>query len=110
MYGRIYPMKPKGALQVLILQVLSLGPAHGYAIAKDIKAKSKGVLEYREGTLYPTLHDLEHRGLVESSERTESGRVRRYYRLTKSGRAVLAEEREQWLEFSEAVRLILKEA
>jgi transcriptional regulator len=100
----------KGTLPVLILQVLSQGPSHGYQIAQEIKQRTDGLLDFREGTLYPALHAHENRGWVRSSERVENGRTRRYYRLTPGGRRALASEREHWQELSRAVSLILEEA
>lgn len=110
-YGAIrLVMKLKGTLPPLVLQVLSFGPNHGYRIAQDIKERSKGVLDFKEGTLYPALHGLENEGHVESYEETVKGRTRRYYRITESGRRSLAESREEWAKVSKAVTLILKEA
>src|ERR1700678_898041 len=103
-------MNFKGTLPTLILQALAEGPSHGYRIAQRIKVRSKGVLDFKEGTLYPALHKLEKEGLVASYEGVEQGRKRRYYRITKSGKAVLAKERREWRELSRAVRLILEEA
>jgi len=100
----------RGTLPTLILHSLSQGAAHGYKIAQDIKLKSKGVLDFKEGTLYPTLHGLENKGLVQSETEQEGGRTRRYYRLTNRGRRALARKRREWAMFSCAVNLILKEA
>jgi transcriptional regulator len=102
-------MNFKGSLTTLILQNLDRGPNHGYRIAQDIKQKSKGVLDYKEGTLYPALHGLENKGLIESYSGEENGRTRCYYRLTKKGRKVLGEQREEWLRFSGAISLVLQE-
>jgi PadR family transcriptional regulator, regulatory protein PadR len=103
-------MNLKGSLPTLILQVLSREENHGYRIAQQIKQTSKGVLDFREGTLYPALHGLEQKGLIESDERTEQGRTRRYYRLTEHGRKTLAKERAEWARYAQAVSLIFKEA
>ncbi len=103
-------MNLKGTLPTLILKTLERGPKHGYRIAQEIKAKSKGVLDFKEGTLYPALHDLENRGLLESYEQTHNGRTRRYYRLTEDGKKILEKDRAQWDKVSKAVSLILKEA
>ena len=103
-------MNLKGSLTTLILQNLSHGPNHGYRIAQEIKAQSKGVLDFKEGTLYPALHGLEGKGLISSAAREENGRARRYYKLTENGRKSLVREREEWLQFSGAISLILKEA
>lgn len=103
-------MNFKGTLPTLILEALATEPSHGYSIAQQIKERSKGVLDFKEGTLYPALHKLESQGFVESSEETEKGRPRRYYRITKSGRSVLAKDRAEWRELSRAVSSILGEA
>jgi DNA-binding PadR family transcriptional regulator len=80
----------------LILEALMNEPSHGYRIAQQIKERSQGVLDFKEGTLYPALHKLENEGLVESYEGVEKGRPRRYYRLTPAGRKMLAEQRLDW--------------
>ena len=103
-------MNFKGSLATLILQNLSRGPNHGYRIAQEIKAQSKGVLDFKEGTLYPALHGLEGKGLITSATRDENGRTRRYYKLTEKGKKALVCEREEWRQFSGAISLILKEA
>lgn len=103
-------MNFKGTLSMLILQVLKTGPKHGYRIAQEIKARSSGALEFGEGTLYPALHAHENHELVESFERVESGRRRRYYQLTEAGERALAEERAEWRNLVSAVDLILGEA
>ena len=103
-------MNFKGALPPLILEALVRQPSHGYRIAQRIKERSKGVLDFKEGTLYPALHKLENEGLVESYEEVENGRARRYYRITKSGRAMLAKDRAEWRELSRAVTTILEGA
>ena len=103
-------MNFRGSLPTLILHTLERGQNHGYRIAQYIKSKSKGVLDFKEGTLYPALHSLENKGLLESHEQMENGRIRRYYRLTENGKKALAKERKEWKRFSSAVSLILKEA
>jgi len=100
----------KGTLPTLILEALARETSHGYRIAQEIKARSRGVLDFKEGTLYPALHKLENDGLVESYDGVEKGRPRRYYRITKSGRAALAKDREEWRELSRAVSVMLREA
>ena len=100
-------MNFRGTLPTLILEALKQEPSHGYRIAQRIKERSEGVLDFKEGTLYPALHKLENEGMVESYESVEKGRPRRYYRITKSGREVLAKDRAEWRELSRAVTLIL---
>jgi len=103
-------MNFRGGLPALILQNLSRGPNHGYRIAQDIKLRSKGVLDFKEGTLYPTLHGLEGKGLIASHEREENGRTRCYYKLTEKGKKVLAAEKRDWRRISGAFSLVLQEA
>ncbi len=101
-------MHLKGTLPALILNTLAGGSKHGYRIAQEIKAKSKGVLDFKEGSLYPALHGLENDGFIESYREMFEGRPRRYYRLTEHGIKQLEQEREQWQQLSSAVSLILE--
>lgn len=103
-------MNMKGSFPLLILQVLSAGQRHGYGVAQEIKRRSAGTLDFKEGTLYPALHDLERRNLVTSYETRENGRVRRYYQLSEAGRAALVEERSAWQHYVRAVNTVLQEA
>ena len=103
-------MNFKGTLPTLILEALESEPSHGYRIALRIKERSRGVLDFKEGTLYPALHKRENDGMVDSYSTVESGRTRRYYRITASGRKLLANDRAEWRELSQAVTLILGEA
>ncbi len=81
----------------LVLGILRRGPSYGYAIISQVRDLSGGELEWSEGMLYPVLHRLEDQGLIESySERAETGRERRYYRLLADGRRALAAEQKQW--------------
>ncbi len=102
-------MNFKGTLPALILEALRTEARHGYRIAQMIKERSEGVLDFKEGTLYPALHKLETEGMVESFESIEKGRSRRYYRITASGREMLAKDREEWRAMSRAVTMILGE-
>lgn len=103
-------MNLKGALPTLILEALEKEPDHGYRIAQRIKERSRGVLDFKEGSLYPALHKLETGGMVESYSQIESNRTRRYYRITPKGRAILTYDRAEWRQLSKAVTLILGEA
>jgi transcriptional regulator len=100
-------MNLKGTLPVLILQVLSTGEKHGYAIAQEIKQRSQGSLDFKEGSLYPALHAQEQRGLVVSIETESSGRRRRCYRLTRAGIEALESQRGEWRQLAGAVSDIL---
>jgi transcriptional regulator len=103
-------MNLKGTLPTLILEALMDGPSHGYRIAQEIKERSQGVLDFKEGTLYPALHKLANEGKVESYDSVENGRTRRHYRITKSGRTMLTRDRAEWRALSQAVTMILEEA
>ena len=81
----------------ITLAVLAEGESHGYAILKRVRELSGGRVDWADGLLYPVLHRLERLGHVEARwEVAESGRRRKYYRITPRGRAQLAEERRQW--------------
>lgn len=81
----------------ILMSVLAAGESYGYAIISRVRAVSGGELQWTEGMLYPVLHRLEQQGLVEATWRTaETGRQRRYYRLTSSGKKALTEERAAW--------------
>src|SRR5512139_3550238 len=81
----------------MVLAILTEGDSYGYAILKRVRELSGGALEWTDGMLYPVLHRLERSGLIESRwAKAESGRRRKYYRITDSGRRQLADERRQW--------------
>ncbi len=100
-------MNMKGSLPLLILQALSTGPSHGYSIAQQIKSRSKGELDFKEGTLYPALHQLEQQGLLDAFNQEENGRTRRYYQLTASGHQALEKGLKEWRQFVRSVNLAL---
>jgi PadR family transcriptional regulator PadR len=82
----------------LILALLAKGESYGYAIIQEVKERSQNRMEWTDGMIYPVLHRLEGRGLIGSRwTRAETGRKRKYYSLKRDGRAVLKEQREQWL-------------
>jgi PadR family transcriptional regulator PadR len=100
---------PQGTLDLLILNVVALGPVHGYAIAQRLQQVSRDVVQVPQGSLYPALHRLENRGLLAADwKMTETGREAKFYRLTKKGRAQLDAETASWERLAEAIRLILK--
>ncbi|HEX5474990.1 MAG TPA: PadR family transcriptional regulator [Vicinamibacterales bacterium] len=103
------PDLPQGTLDLLVLQIVALGPIHGYGIARRIQQVSRDVLEVPQGSLYPALHRLENRGLLAAEWKTsETGRDAKFYRLTSRGRAQLKAETASWAQLAEAVRLILR--
>ena len=91
----------------LVLAILAEGDSYGYAILKRVRELSGGALEWTDGMLYPVLHRLEKGGLVEARwDQAETGRKRKYYRVTEAGRTQLAEERRQWHTVDQALRNI----
>ncbi len=103
------PDLPQGTLDLLILQIVALGPIHGYAIARRIQHISRDVLEVPQGSLYPALHRLENRRLLAASwKASETGREAKFYRLTPAGRAQLEAGSASWKQLAAAVRLILR--
>ncbi|MEQ1911290.1 MAG: PadR family transcriptional regulator [Vicinamibacterales bacterium] len=81
----------------LVLAILTEGDSYGYAIIKRVTELSGGHLQWTDGMLYPVLHRLERQGLVAARwSEADSGRQRKYYRITKDGRAQLAAQRQQW--------------
>jgi PadR family transcriptional regulator, regulatory protein PadR len=81
----------------LVLAILAEGESYGYAIIKRVSELSGGHLQWTDGMLYPVLHRLERNGLVAAKwGESESGRRRKYYRLTKEGRVELEAERKRW--------------
>src|SRR5499433_47509 len=99
---------PRGALDLLILKVVALGPVHGYAIAQRLNQVSRVVVQVPQGSLYPALHRLENRGLLAADwKATETGREAKFYRLTREGRKQLETEAAGWERLTEAVSRIL---
>ena len=89
----------------LVLAILAEGDSYGYAIIKRVNELSGGHLEWTDGMLYPVLHRLERLGYVAAKWSTaESGRQRKYYRITKDGIAQLALQRQQWLVVHDTLR------
>lgn len=88
----------------LVLAILTEGESYGYAIIKRVEELSGGEIQWTDGMLYPVLHRLERNGLVKAHwGESESGRRRKYYRITEQGSAELAEQRRQWRVVNEAL-------
>jgi len=101
----------QGTLDLLILQVVSLGPLHGYAIAQRLQQMSKDVLQVQQGSLYPALHRLEARGWLKAEwKASETGRDAKFYNLTRTGRRQLESERANWNRLAAAIGLVLRTA
>ena len=98
----------QGTLDVLILQTLARGSAHGHAIAHSIEQRSEEVLQVGHGSLYPALQRLMKQGLISAEDGTsENNRIARFYKLTAKGRRTLQSEASKWRRFSDAVTRIL---
>lgn len=101
----------QGTLDLLILQTLIRGPAHGHTIAHAIEHRSEEVLQVEHGSLYPALHRLEDRGWIASFWGTsENNRKARYYRLTRAGRKELAQQTSRWEQLVRAINRVLRPA
>jgi PadR family transcriptional regulator, regulatory protein PadR len=98
----------KGHLDLLLLAAVQARPAHGYAIAEALRARSNGAFDLPEGTLYPALHRLERAGLLASRWSEVSGRRRRVYQLTRTGHRALAKRHGEWREFARAVHAVVE--
>ena len=99
----------QGTLDVLILKTLALEPMHGWGISQRIQQISEGVLSVTQGSLYPALHRLERQGWIAARwSASENNRQAKWYDLTRKGRRRLAEERESWERFSNAMGRVLK--
>lgn len=98
-----------GTLDLLILRTLQTRSLHGWAISERIQQLSEDVLQIGQGSLYPALHRLEHRGWIDAEWAvSEMGRRARYYHLTASGRRQLAIEASEWARMSTAIGRVMK--
>jgi PadR family transcriptional regulator PadR len=106
-----HPQEPdalRGSIDLLILKALALQPMHGWGIGLRIEQLSKGRLDVNQGSLYPALQRLEHRGWIDSDwQSTENNRRARYYALTREGRKALGEEVDKWKRFAATMTLVL---
>jgi PadR family transcriptional regulator PadR len=98
----------QGTLDMLILKAVSLGPLHGYGILLRIQQISKEALQVPQGSLYPALYRLEHRGWIAAEwGESENKRKAKYYRLTAAGRRQLKSERQEWKRLAVAIGDVL---
>ena len=99
----------KGSISLLLLHLLSRGELYGYEILQEASRRSANAFQFKEGTLYPALHQLEKKGQIRSNWRTaENGRERKYYSLTRQGRKAAAEYEKQWQHLTGAMAAILE--
>ncbi len=98
----------KGSTSMLILKLLESGDMYGYQMTKELDRKSENTFTLKEGTLYPILHSLESTGMIEAYwEETDSSRKRKYYKITKKGKKLLAEKEAEWTKYVNGVRRVL---
>jgi transcriptional regulator len=101
---------PQGTLDMLVLRILALQPAHGYAIARRLQQISGDTLHVNQGSLYPALHRLEQRGWLKAEWRpSDTGREAKCYTLTRSGKAQLEVEKTSWDRLTATVQLVFNE-
>ena len=101
---------PQGTLDMLILKILSLEPAHGYAIAQRLQQVSREAVRVNQGSLYPALHRLEQKRWLKAEWRqSDTGREAKFYALTRAGARQLAVEQASWNRLTDAVQLIFNE-
>jgi PadR family transcriptional regulator, regulatory protein PadR len=99
----------QGTLDLLILKTLALEPMHGWGISQRIQQISDGVLNINQGSLYPALYRLEHKGwIVAEWDSSENNRKAKYYELTKTGRKQLTEETANWERLASAITQVLE--
>jgi PadR family transcriptional regulator, regulatory protein PadR len=97
--------RKKGSAELLILAQLEGRPRHGYEIGVEIERRSEGAVSFQIASLYPVLYRLERKGLIEGRWVEAPGqRRRRYYKLTRAGRKILAEQRRSWSAFIAALQ------
>jgi PadR family transcriptional regulator, regulatory protein PadR len=98
----------KGSISLLLLNLLSRGEMYGYEILREASQRSANAFEFKEGTLYPALHQLEKKGLIKAEWRkAESGRERKYYSVTAKGRKTAAAYEKRWQHLTGAMTAIL---
>lgn len=96
-----------GSVGMMLLKLLSEKDMYGYEMIDTLRQRSSNVFELKAGTLYPLLHGLEDKGCLISYEQEVSGKVRKYYQITKTGRKQLQEKQEEWQEYAQAVSKVL---
>jgi PadR family transcriptional regulator PadR len=97
----------KGSTEILILSLLAKQPMYGYEISQQLKQRSGGYFEMKEGLLYPALHRMQQNGWLTSQWRVVDGRKRKYYLLTPLGQEMLGEQTAEWMKFTEQLHALL---
>ncbi len=89
----------KGSTDFLILHLLAERPMYGYELSQQLKQRSAGYFEMKEGLLYPALHRMQEKGWLETDWQNVEGRRRKYYRLTRLGQEMMGEQEAEWKRF-----------
>lgn len=97
-----------GSAEMLILKLISEKDRYGYQITEELKNRSENLFVMKAGTLYPILHALEEKSLIESYEKTHCGRIRKYYSITAAGKKSLEEKQAYFDQFSAAVHKVMR--
>ena len=97
-----------GSTSMLVMKLLEEQDMYGYQMIAALKKRSNKEFELKAGTLYPPLHGMESKGYLTSYEQEEGGKTRKYYGLTREGRKVLKEKKEEWKTYRYAVESVLK--
>lgn len=98
-----------GSTTMLILKLLEIKDMYGYQMIEELAVRSNDTFSLKAGTLYPLLHTLEQQGMITSYEdHADHARVRKYYSITKKGKRMLAEKKEEWKAYSSAVNRVLQ--
>jgi transcriptional regulator len=99
----------KGTLSLIILSLLSRKAMYGYEIVATVKAETDGVLEWKAGSLYPSLHKLEKEGMIRGQwEGEPESRQRKYYHLTEAGQTALTDKEDSWSQLYKAINRIVE--
>ena len=99
-----------GSTSMLLLKLLEEKDLYGYEMIESLRARSNNVFELKAGTLYPLLHGMEDKKYLTVYEKEVGGKVRKYYSITKTGRKVLEEKKEEWKIYSSAVVNVMNAA
>lgn len=96
-----------GSTAMLLLKLLEEKDMYGYEMMETLRKRSDHTFDLKAGTLYPLLHSLEMKGLLESYESNESTKLRKYYKITKSGKKYLKEKLEEWNQYTSVVNRVM---
>ena len=96
-----------GSIGMLLLKLLEEKDMYGYEMIETLRQRSNNVFEMKAGTLYPLLHNLEDKGLLNVYEKEVGGKTRKYYCITKKGKKYLSNKKEEWAQYTQAVNSVL---